>query len=399
MSKETYAETLEKIPQLMQHSNLSFLIGAGCSHPAGLPLMGELTIEVCNRLALLEKIEDDETIDEINRARQLLFDISNSYPEGSTRNIEVYLSEIQDVNSILSRHETSGVESPYYTSRNGNQYSLADTERILAEIKSNIVDILSKGVTDISAHRKFIQAIHGRLRSGRERSSTPISYFILNYDTIIEDVLALEGIVFSDGFVGGVSAWWDPSCYDKSGSSDQNLQAKVIKLHGSIDWIPPESGAFPIRVRSALIPIVQASTVEPAMIYPASVKYREAQNDPYALLIQRFRATLSSGSDHVLCVMGYSFGDEHINFEIEHALRENNALSLIAFLGGNNPPSSVSKWLSDSEICDQVQTFGKKAVIRGSETILTVHGVPSVEGDFSWYKFEELASILSGIGD
>lgn len=290
----------------------------------------------------------------------------------------------------------SGVTSPTHTSLGGNKYSLEDAKSILTEIKSSIVSILSQGVTSISSHRSFIQSIHGRLRSGRERSSSPVNYFILNYDTLFEDVLALERIVFTDGFIGGVSAWWDPSCYESSGSSTYNLQARVIKLHGSIDWIPTHTSPFPIRLRPSLHSIVDGELPEPAVIYPASVKYREAQNDPYAHLIQIFRNTLASGSDHVLCVIGYSFGDEHINTEVLHALQQNNALSLIAFLGGDDIPPAIVDWLGDSELCEQIQVFGHKIVVKGSKTILEAKNLPEIGDGFDWYKFEELVSILAG---
>lgn len=97
MTQEAYIELLKKIPELMQHSNLSFLLGAGCSFSAGLPLMHGLTSEVCNNLKPIDNPENDGDIDRRNKGRQLLIDISSTYPDESNCNVEHYLSEIQDI--------------------------------------------------------------------------------------------------------------------------------------------------------------------------------------------------------------------------------------------------------------------------------------------------------------
>jgi len=49
-NKELIEEYYEKIPELLSQPKVSFLIGAGCSRCAGLPIMNELTNEICEEL-------------------------------------------------------------------------------------------------------------------------------------------------------------------------------------------------------------------------------------------------------------------------------------------------------------------------------------------------------------
>jgi hypothetical protein len=56
------------------------------------------------------------------------------------------------------------------------------------------------------------------------------------------------------------------------------------------------------------------------LIYPQATKYIATQRDPFAAQFDVFRRALCNGSDNVLAICGYSFGDDHINQELEFAL-------------------------------------------------------------------------------
>lgn len=60
-----------------------------------------------------------------------------------------------------------------------------------------------------------------------------VNIVTLNHDTLVEHLLAREGIPFVDGFgeQDGDVRWFDDACYDKSGA-----RVRLLKLHGSIDW-------------------------------------------------------------------------------------------------------------------------------------------------------------------
>jgi len=59
-----------------------------------------------------------------------------------------------------------------------------------------------------------------------------VNIVTLNHDTLVEQLLAREGIQFVDGFgeQDGDVRWYDDALYEK------DVRVRLIKLHGSIDW-------------------------------------------------------------------------------------------------------------------------------------------------------------------
>ena len=172
-----------------------------------------------------------------------------------------------------------------------------------------------------------------------------MDYLVLNYDTVLEDALALERVPFADGMEGGATGWWSPeTTFDRDG-----LEARVLKLHGSIDWFEFEDDPLPRRLAPKLAG--GDRDARNVLIWPASTKYREAQHDPYAQLAARFRSVLAphDREDRLLVVCGYRFADEHVNREIERALRQSeDRLTMVAFSSDNQPEGSLlQSWQQD----------------------------------------------------
>lgn len=382
-------EYCKQIPILLSQSRLSFLIGAGCSKSAGLPLMDTLTGLVCEKL-------DQQTVSEGDKkvAYGLLAEIKDKYVGLSGVSIEDFLSEIQDIHAILQRQKTKGVIEPVYQ-LGEILYNINHTEILLHDIKTIIVETLGNRVTTIKFHREFCRTIHYKLKQGRERTSTPINYFILNYDTLIEDALALERVSFNDGFVGGSTAWWD---HKRMGGEEfelggkRELDARIYKLHGSIDWIMPEGQDFPMRIRSSLPRDEVIGSGQPVVIYPASIKYKETQNDPYAQMIASFRKYISVTDNHVLAILGYGFNDEHINAEVLNGIKASKgALSVVIFQGGDNLPKTLDDWLLDDQISPQILILGKRGIWKNGYRVL------ESSADLDWYRFERIIDILNGV--
>ncbi len=396
MDEARYEELLERIPELLQQAHLSFLMGAGCSLCAGLPLMTGLTEAVCTKLAADKSTAGDPDKDLQLKARTLLADICTTYSGSGESNIEDYLSEIQDVLAILERQEGRGVSQPSYTSPQGKRYGAIHAKTILRDVKNAIRSTIEDSVKTLDHHRRFVRSIHRRLRSGRERSGAPINYFVLNYDTLIEDALAFERIVFSDGFVGGATAWWAPERRASDSHRGAAPEARIFKLHGSIDWIRPKGAELPMRVGPLVPKEPVLDGAEPVVIYPGEIKYRESQKDPFALLMQSFRAELRERRDHVLCTLGFSFRDEHINEEVEAALLSNAGLSVIAFLGEESLPSRLGAWVGEPATLSKVQVYGPGKVWKDGRVLALGEKAGPAAGSYEWYKFEYLASRLSG---
>jgi hypothetical protein len=212
-----------------------------------------------------------------------------------------------------------------------------------------------------------------------------VDYLVLNYDTVLEDALAMEKISYADGIDGGVTGWWNPSTLDRDG-----LAARVLKLHGSINWCELPSDPMPRRVGAYLG--IPAPADRRILIWPASTKYRQTQLDPFAQLMDRARGTMRPhlGSQRVLVICGYSFGDSHINLEVDRALRDSAGnLTVIAFTQQNAPSGQLKIWNEDRGVRDQVLIYANRGFYHGdvSETSTV---------DLPWWKFENLTRILRG---
>lgn len=387
MSRDaTINDLVRNIQDLMSQSRISFLMGAGCSICAGLPAMKMLTQQVEDILKRKFEENDSEGVYKLYCELSLGFSHTES-------NIEDYLSDLQDLGALAQRKVNKGL-TDHKQKLTDIGYSLKQINFLINEIKNSIRDILSRDITTMEHHRKFCKAIHRDLVYGRDHNKQTVNYFLLNYDTLIEDALALEHVYFVDGFIGGSTAWWDIESYENSTKKTGSIiQAKVFKLHGSIDWVKLNDRPLPIRIRSTIKNVIVPGSVESVLIYPSTVKYMEAECDPFAQTLNKFRNTLSHTENHILFIMGYGFNDEHINAEILNGLRNSNgALSIVVFSGDEKLAPGLVKLIKNPEVANQVIIFGKTVVLK--------HGVPflTAENDetFNWFKFDVLAKIACG---
>ena len=168
-------------------------------------------------------------------------------------------------------------------------------------------------------------------------------------------------------------------------------RAVVTKLHGSIDWYrPPNDASKLYRIRRDDNYPGSGGGV---MIYPQATKYIHAQSDPFALLFQRLRHRLASGTDQVLLTCGYSFGDEHINAEIENALSiPRSQLTLVAFSEEveGRLPDAIERWRMNPIWGGQVFVAGARGMYQGPSE--AVFGGP--EGPRDWWTFSGVTKLL-----
>jgi len=371
LRKEPFAEQVVQLTKLLSQSKRAFVIGAGCSKCAGLPLMDELTQKV------LDALPNEGAAHAVLAGLQKHFDGS----EGCT--IEDYMSELVDHIAIAERRKLRSATAAN-ASINATDYSPDDLAKALIEIKNCIADVIGSANPTISVHRQFVRAIHQVLQSGKAGPPTRVDYYTLNYDTLFEDALSLERVPVADGFNGGATGWWDARAYE-----DGAAQARILKVHGSIDWCLWDSDVVPRRVRQGL---AVDGTREPVLIWPASTKYREAQRDPFAQIIEAMRRSLrpSSETQVVLTICGYSFGDAHVNVELDRALRESDGrLTIIAFTNEDEPKGQLKDWRDDIDVRDQVRIHANRGFFHGTAEERS-------DVDLPWWRFEILTRLLRG---
>jgi hypothetical protein len=390
------ADIAEQFEKHLNSPKQTWLLGAGVSFPANIPLMYPLTDRV------MELARSDLFATDADAIRVLDFVVQDC---AETSHIEHYLTHLGDLLSIAERSRTGGIDI------GGGSVSKEKLEEVhqglIVQIASTVrwgykaarkkgdgqivteaqIGSQSESIVDISGHRKFVEAVFGTSRAGLDFVRTPVEFFTTNYDTLLEDALALGGIEFQDGFIGGGVAFWSVRNY----ASQTVTRAVVSKLHGSIDWYRPRSGPTNLlRIRHGDTYPAHNGSV---MIYPQATKYLNTQRDPFAEIFQRFRKRLSHGSDHVLLVCGYSFGDQHINAEIEIAMSSSrNQLTVIAF--NDEPKGELPQTLRDWQSKPWSQRLfvaSPKGIYQGSKGPV----FPIEEGKRDWWTFDGVASLLA----
>lgn len=375
-SLKPFSEAIQKLEDLVSQSGRVFLMGAGCSVCAGLPLTNELT----------KRVLTSEILD--SSSKKILQAIEGFFKgDECLANIEDFLSELIDLLAIASRRSNRGSDEKKIFILD-TPYEESELIAAITQIKSAIANIINIQVS-IDIHKRFVTALHRPVRPGKSSPNQAIDYLVLNYDTLLEDALAFEKISYSDGMDGGITAWWNPILLD-----NKDLNARVLKLHGSIDWKQLEEDPLPRRI-SANISLLESGEEKKGqniLIWPASTKYKETQLDPYAQLLSKARIALNPDQhiQRVLVICGYSFCDEHINIEIERALHESNGnLTVVAFTEHDKPTGKLNVWNKDNRISNQLLIFAKKGFFHGEIK-------QKSDSPLLWWKFENITRILEG---
>jgi len=369
-SSAEFKDVIQDLKELLSQNRLAFLLGAGCSFKAGLPLMQALTDEVLSHTSLNDK------------TKNLLKLIREPFSDAPKATIEDFMSELVDYQSMADRRLRCEAKKSNIII-DSSEHTAAELAGVLDQIKQAVSQIIRDRVVDVSHHQKFVRAIHSSLQAGK--SNRQVDYFVLNYDTLLEDALGLEKISYVDGFAGAATGWWKPSVFEHD-----DIASRVFKIHGSIEWCLLERDYLPRRVRAG---IKLDTGKEHVLIYPAATKYQETQRNPFAQLLQYMRNSLLPGEEHeeiVLAICGYSFGDSHINLEIEKALYESDGrLTVAAFISSDSAEGTLRRWIEDPDITEQIRIYSNKNFLHADTTIKS-------DEDLPWWKFEVLARLLGG---
>jgi len=226
---------------------------------------------------------------------------------------------------------------------------------IFAECALNISDT-GPTTNEIAPHLAFLAKL-----VARDSNLGRAHVFTLNYDTIIEQALELLGIQYFDGFTGRADARFDPSVYGLDiyypGEIAEGRVRRFdkflhfYKLHGSIHWYIRDDelrARHPDLQDFAAYGVLDASKKAeklrdlaaeiPAIgILPTANKFVQTLTMPFAHLFRSFQIRLSAPQTFLL-VLGYGFGDDHVNRIIEAALMNP---SLVMLVVEPNPKSST----------------------------------------------------------
>ena len=182
---------------------------------------------------------------------------------------------------------------------------------------------------------------------------------------------------YSTGFIGTVEPKFDSSAYaldlyypgEVAEGRVQRFDKffHLYKLHGSVDWRRKSQGEL-IRADSRSLPhwtdwqewerndkldFLRGGAEDAVAILPTESKYLQSIGMPYAHLFRALDSHLKTPQTFFL-ILGYGFGDEHINRIIDEALTNPGLVVLIV---DPAPPPQLRQRL------ERYQTAGERAFL------------------------------------
>jgi hypothetical protein len=147
-----------------------------------------------------------------------------------------------------------------------------------------------------------------------------IDIFSLNYDLCIETALTQYAKrQFANGFTeaGG----WEPQTFKES------APIRLFKLHGSLDWVEDQAyGLCSLQYpRHKQAENLEGDNVRPLLIFGTAHKL--SPREPFLTMTYLFSQQVLSTT--ILAIVGYSFGDEHVNQIIRQGIEKNSKLRVL----------------------------------------------------------------------
>ena len=299
----------------IKENNIIFLLGAGCSKEAEIPISNEMVSRVEKKL--LEEADWKSYTDLYYYLRS-----SIDYSEGifgifnNAFNIEKLLIvmgqiEQRDKNIIYPFIGSWNIRLPEVAGKNFEK---------ITELKTLINKELYKWVTpkDLTNKANYYEGFI-KIATGVGKT---IRVFSLNYDQCFEKVIGEDNV--EQGFDPKTFEWQQANFEE-----DRGKLFKLYKLHGSINWYTDKHTG---KLMHSNHPIDK----EPQLIFGIDTKLRS--NDPYFYYTSEFRRLLLSPDCKLIVTIGYSYADPYINNLIAQAIINNPSRQVlnITYLNAND---------------------------------------------------------------
>jgi hypothetical protein len=340
---ETYRRILEdtrvRVGTLLKADNVSFLLGAGCSLGAGGVSLASIPYET-ERSLLREGLlggkaeqwltlfygavglETGKVWDAGARDKEL-----TSQDPSVLRKAQIPVNYERLLSVLFSWQEALIGSRIEVVGSDGTRVPV--TGDVLGELiwrlVRSLVDLCqlpaSGKESALEDYRRFIKrALTRQLNLRRVNIAT------LNYDTLVEQASDQEGVMVIDGFIGNLTRVFRPESFDQDlYFPAQTTEGRVhrldrvihlLKLHGSITWSAEVPSASNPR---GLFAGTVGPSRKPVVVYPTPLKYGQTLGLPYSEMFRQFALSVVQPQS-TLFVMGYSFGDAHVNSLIYQAL-------------------------------------------------------------------------------
>ncbi|MCL4504570.1 MAG: SIR2 family protein [Chloroflexi bacterium] len=292
-----------------KRNEIVLLLGAGASVEAGVPYSGQMVQEV-EGLVTGNDREWAHFLNLYNFVRSAIY-----YSEGihgrfnPGYNIERLVNTLDEL-----RKKDEHTLFPFVGSWNPKLVEVAGNNFIHAtELRNSIVQRLRQAWLPLK-HGKDAEYF-SRLLDFQHQFEHPLRVFTLNYDLCVETACGDNNV--ERGF--DEMHLWDWRRFDDTPATDKPIF--LYKLHGSNDWYRQSNGSLTYTDACQSI-----SDSAAAIIFGDAYKLQYI--DPFLFFAYEFRRwTLEA---NVIVVIGYSFGDQHINGIISQALHANTQRLLLS---------------------------------------------------------------------
>jgi len=309
-------KTREGLSEAINARNVAFLLGSGCS---SLVKDGvELGISTMGPLA-------KEFVKTVGKGRDKLF--ANATERAVLKNaFGIELTDAAYANNLERLMETLlSLRFGLQRSIHGrHKRPLQKVESVIGKLQRFILEKCSAGAF-AKGDRSVAELYESFYRKliFRDRALPRPWIFTTNYDLFNETAMDRLGLPNCNGFSGTVERRFNPAVFRYSLAEQLDLANRkwtavdgfvyLCKLHGSINWIEDEHGLSHIRETQA------PGEHDRIMIFPTPTKQSASLGSPYSDLFREFQSRVVR-EQSVLFVIGYSFGDEHVNNIIFQAL-------------------------------------------------------------------------------
>lgn len=331
-----------RIGTMLKTDNVSFLLGAGASKIAGGILLGTIP-EVIEKELLFRGYKSGlrlarwlklfyEIVSKITSTTYNAKDRYGIHFNGlSSDDVRIGVNFEELLSHICMLFSAVNIYGNRLILKEDGQSDLVSEKKHLVQLKNELVSQLVSQCTlpkseisnGLETHIRFIKKILTRPLNLRRAN-----IFTLNYDTLIEQASDASGVVLVDGFIGNVKRVFRPESYDLDFYFPaQTTEGRVhrfdralhlYKLHGSINWYNDEqSWENPYGLTCKNSGKIELG--RDVIIYPSPLKYGQTLGLPYSELFRRFCNSISQPQS-VLFVIGYGFGDDHVNALIHQSL-------------------------------------------------------------------------------
>lgn len=239
--------------------------------------------------------------------------------------------------------------------------SLSSYQALINEVKSALIDsFVSLDYSNLSSHEILLRKLRafGCLNK--------VNIFTANYDLAFEYAFDNLGIEYNDGFTGFVSRKFAPKTLEKKGLPILN------KFHGSVNWISDNDEILEEQPKFSYVDTVLGveKTIrelkininkdnEKVLIYPTANKLYQTYSAPYSELMRFMLDRFESGKNLII-VIGYKYGDDHINEILSKALANPDNVFYFYDFDNDEKASFINNMKKLAEITPNVNVLSGK---------------------------------------